>query len=222
LSKVRDPYIQDRRDMVERQILARGIKDERVLAAMEKVPRHAFVPPAYETRAYEDMALPIGQRQTISQPYIVALMTEAARIGPEGKVLEIGTGSGYQTAVLAELAKDVWTVEVVHPLAEGAKGLLERLGYANVHFIEGDGWKGDKRHAPYDAIMITCAVPELPAPLEEQVAEGGRIVAPVGATFQTLFVYEKKRGSLKESELAPVVFVPMTGPGVEGKESGKR
>lgn len=222
LAKTRGPYIQDRAEMVERQIRARGITDERVLEAMGKVPRHLFVPPAYESRAYEDMALPIGQRQTISQPYIVALMTEAARVQPDDRVLEVGTGSGYQTAILAELGGEVRTIEVVHPLAEAAKALLERLGYTNIHFMEGDGWKGDRRHAPFQAIVITCAVPEMPAPLVEQVAEGGRIVAPVGTAFQTLYIYEKKRETLKPTALAPVVFVPMTGPGVQGKEPGRR
>jgi len=213
-----DPYSQPRKDMVERQIEARGVKDPRVLQAMRKVPRHLFVPPAYEHRAYEDAALPIGQRQTISQPYIVALMTEAARLSPEDRVLEIGTGSGYQTAILAELAKAVCTVEVIKSLGESARQLLERLGYTNIHFLIGDGYQGDPQHSPFHAVVITCAVPEVPPPIVEQVSEGGRIVVPVGVSFQTLYCYEKNQGCLSARELAPVVFVPMTGPGVERKE----
>jgi protein-L-isoaspartate(D-aspartate) O-methyltransferase len=198
--------------MVERQLKARGIKDERVLAAMGKVPREAFVPPESREASYEDGPLPIGYDQTISQPYIVAFMTEQLRLKPSDHVLEIGTGSGYQAAILAELAGEVYTIEIVAPLAQSAEAALQRLGYKNVHVKLGDGYKGWPENAPFDAIIVTCAPDKVPQPLTDQLKEGGRMVIPVGERFaQQLYLLEKKNGQLRESVTLPVRFVPMSG-----------
>ncbi|MFP5378485.1 MAG: protein-L-isoaspartate(D-aspartate) O-methyltransferase [Vicinamibacteria bacterium] len=195
--------------MVETQIRARGVRDPRVLAAMRKVPRHRFVPESERGAAYGDHPLPIGHGQTISQPYIVAFMTEALGVGPGAKVLEIGTGSGYQAAVLGEIAGEVYTVEIVSPLAAQAAALLADLGYANVPVRDGDGYAGWPEHAPYDAIMVTAAPEEVPAPLVEQLAVGGRLVIPVGTVEQHLLVYTKQAdGRLREEDRMPVRFVP--------------
>ncbi len=196
--------------MVQQQLKARGIKDERVLTTMAKVPREEFVPADARVDAYEDGPLPIGYDQTISQPYIVAFMTEQLRLKPSDRLLEIGSGSGYQAAVLAELVADVYTIEIVEPLAKTAEATLQRLGYKNVHLRVGDGYQGWPEEAPFDAIIVTCAPDEVPQPLVEQLKDGGRMVIPVGERFaQQLYLLEKKNGQLKESATLPVRFVPM-------------
>src|SRR5438552_6996635 len=211
-------FAAQRQRMVEQQLMARGIKDERVLAAMAKVPREEFVPADARAATYEDGPLPIGHGQTISQPYIVAFMTEQLRLSPTDRVLEIGTGSGYQAAILAELAREVYTIEIVAPLAQSAEAALQRLGYKNVHVKVGDGYKGWPEHAPFDAIIVTCAPDKVPQPLTDQLKEGGRMVIPVGERFaQQLYLLEKKNGQLKESVTLPVRFVPMAGEGTKQK-----
>lgn len=209
-------FVRERRKMVETQIKARGIKDERVLKALLKVKRHLFVPKHIQHLAYSDHPLPIGEGQTISQPYIVALMTELLRLDGSEKVLEIGTGSGYQAAILGELAKEVYTVEILRPLAERAERLLKDLGYENIKVKCGDGFFGWEEHAPFDGIIVTCAPPKIPQPLIDQLAEGGRMVIPVGPQWrwQDLFVVEKVKGEIKKEKVAPVRFVPMMGEGV--------
>jgi len=202
--------------MVQQQLVARGINNERVLAAMGKVPREEFVPLDLRTETYEDGPLPIGHGQTISQPYIVAFMTERLREKPSDRVLEIGTGSGYQAAILAELVSDVYTIEIVQPLAKTAEATLQRLGYKNVHIKMGDGYKGWPEEAPFDAIIVTCAPDKVPQPLVDQLKEDGRMVIPVGERFaQELYLLEKKNGQLKESVTLPVRFVPMLRSGSE-------
>ncbi len=203
-------FAAQRQRMVDQQLKPRGIKDERVLAAMAKVPREEFVPADERSDAYQDGPLPIGYDQTISQPYIVAFMTEQLRPKPGDRVLEIGSGSGYQAAILAELVADVYTIEIVEPLAKTAEATLQRLGYKNVHLKVGDGYKGWPEEAPFDAIIVTCAPDKVPQPLVDQLKEGGRMVIPVGERFaQQLYLLEKKNGQLKESVTLPVRFVPM-------------
>jgi protein-L-isoaspartate(D-aspartate) O-methyltransferase len=199
-----------RQRMVEQQLKFRGIKDERVLAAMAKVPREEFIPVDSRAYAYEDGPLPIGYDQTISQPYIVAFMTEQLRPKPSDRVLEIGSGSGYQAAILAELVADVYTIDIVEPLAKTAEATLQRLGYKNVHITAGDGYKGWPEEAPFDAVIVTCAPEKVPQPLVDQLKDGGRMIIPVGERFaQQLYLLEKKDGQLKESVTLPVRFVPM-------------
>uniref|UniRef100_A0A7V0Z6G7 Protein-L-isoaspartate O-methyltransferase n=1 Tax=candidate division WOR-3 bacterium TaxID=2052148 RepID=A0A7V0Z6G7_UNCW3 len=200
-----------RRQMVEEQIVTRGIKDSNVIKAMLKVERHKFVPREYERYAYTDGPLPIGEDQTISQPYIVALMTEVLQLKGGEKVLEIGTGSGYQAAILSFIAKEVYTIEIIPSLAKSAQKTLESLGYKNVYVRCGDGFLGWSEKAPFDGIIITCAAPRVPEPLVEQLAEGGRIVMPEGDEFQMLVLYKKIKGRLEKQELIPVRFVPMKG-----------
>ena len=200
-----------RKDMVHSQILVRGVNDDRVIHAMLKVERHKFVPKCLEKLAYGDHPLPIGEQQTISQPYIVALMTEQLELGASDRVLEIGTGSGYQAAVLALLVEEVYTIEIIQSLADTAAGRLKRLGFDNVYVRSGDGFLGWPEAAPFDAIIITCAPTKLPQPLVEQLAEGGRLIVPLGDDFQVLTLYEKKAGELHKTEIAPVMFVPMKG-----------
>jgi protein-L-isoaspartate(D-aspartate) O-methyltransferase len=198
--------------MVDKQIKARGITDERVLQAMGKVPRHEFVPEKVRAEAYDDGPLPIGHGQTISQPYIVALMTEEAKPRPEHRVLEIGTGSGYQAAVLAELVKEVYTIELVPDLADEAKERLKRLGYKNVHTKAGDGYKGWPDAAPFDAVVVTCGADHVPEPLFEQLKPGGVLVIPVGKTQaeQSLLAITKDaKGGKTTRDLGPVRFVPL-------------
>lgn len=195
--------------MVREQIEARGIKGKSVLRAMRKVKRHLFVPSAYRNLAYTDTPLPIGESQTISQPYIVALMTELLALKGNEKVLEIGTGSGYQAAILAELAKNVYTIEILEPLAIRAKKILKELGYSNVYVRHGDGFLGWPEYAPFDAIIVTCAPKKIPAPLIEQLAEGGRLVIPVGGFWQDLKLVEKEKGKIVTKDIIPVRFVPM-------------
>jgi len=198
--------------MVETQIAARGVRDPRVLDAMRKVPRHRFLDAAARGEAYEDRPVPIGNNQTISQPYIVALMTELLELPPHSRVLEIGTGSGYQSAVLAEIAAEVYSIEILPELAQSAAGKLKELGYANVEVRAGDGYRGWPEHAPFDGIMVTAAPERIPQPLVEQLATGGRMVVPVGGFFQELKVFTKEKdGHLSEKDVIPVRFVPMTG-----------
>ena len=209
-----DPYREERLFMVQSQIRARGVKDEAVLAAMRTVPRHRFVPRDMMRYAYQDSPLAIGYEQTISQPYIVAYMTEV--IGPDKsfRVLEIGTGSGYQAAVLAEIVDSVFTIEIVEELGRTAKKRLLELGYANVVSRIGDGYQGWEEKGPFDAIVVTAAAPRIPQPLIEQLKEGGRMVIPVGASFDTqkLVLLEKIKGKTKTKNLMYVRFVPFTRP----------
>lgn len=200
-----------RHEMVATQLRDRGIEDARVLAAMEKVPRHEFVPLEMRSEAYNDRPLPIGHGQTISQPYIVALMTELLGINAQSRVLEIGTGSGYQAAVLAELVSEVYTIELIPELARQAAETLARLGYKNVHGKAADGYLGWPEAAPFDAIIVTCAPDNVPPKLVEQLREGGRLVVPVGeaGTTQQLVVLEKINGEIRQKSVAPVRFVPM-------------
>ncbi len=200
--------------MVNEQIARRGVQDKRVLDAMRAVPRHLFVPPAMERRAYDDTPLPIGHGQTISQPYIVGSMTDLLRVEPGMKVLEIGTGSGYQAAILAQMGVQVYSIEIVAPLAEQARSLLDRLGFRQVIVRTGDGYAGWKEEAPFDRVIVTAAPPEEPRALVEQLKPGGRMVIPVGREYQELVVVEKARdGRVTRKVEYPVMFVPM----VKGK-----
>ena len=204
-------FAAQREQMVQRQLMTRGINDARVLAAMAKVPREEFVPLDARATSYGDGPLPIGYGQTISQPYIVAFMTEQLRAKPNDRVLEVGTGSGYQAAILAELVSEVYSIEIVEPLAKNAEAALQRLGYKNVHVKIGDGYKGWPEEAPFDAIIVTCAPDKVPQTLVDQLKDDGRMVIPVGDRFaQQLYLLEKKNGQLKQSATLPVRFVPMT------------
>jgi protein-L-isoaspartate(D-aspartate) O-methyltransferase len=206
-----------REKMVETQIKARGVKDPRVLSAMLKVERHRFVPEEHLPSAYFDQPLPIGEGQTISQPYIVALMTELLELKGDEKVLEIGTGSGYQAAILGELAKEVYTIEIIESLASMAKKRLSELGYQNIKVKAGDGYLGWPEAGPFDAIIITAAPDHIPKPLIEQLKEGGRMVVPVGTYTQELKKIIKRSGKIEAADIIPVVFVPMTGERVKQK-----
>ena len=201
-----------RRLMVDRQIAARDVTDRRVLDAMRKVERHRFVPASLVARAYDDSPLPIGYEQTISQPYVVAYMSEALGVARQHKVLEIGTGSGYQAAVLGELARTVYTIEIVKELAQQAGATLKALGYANVHVRAGDGYAGWPEQAPFDRIMVTAAPEEIPRPLLDQLAPGGRLVIPVGAQGETqwLTIVDKTATGVVQRRALPVRFVPFT------------
>jgi protein-L-isoaspartate(D-aspartate) O-methyltransferase len=201
-SKLRD-------EMVNTQIESRGIKDIRVLEAMRKVKRHLFVPDGLKPRAYEDTPLPIGEGQTISQPYIVALMTELLRLTGKERVLEIGTGSGYQAAILAELTDEVYTIEILPRLAQRADKLLKKLGYKNILVKCGDGYLGWQEHAPFDVIIITAAPEEIPPVLVEQLTDRGRMIVPVGSAYQELVLVEKKNSEVSIKSIIPVRFVPM-------------
>jgi len=207
-----DPYDEAREAMVRTQIEGRGVSNPGVLMAMRSVPRHEFVPENSINRAYADHPLPIGHGQTISQPYIVALMTEVLMLSPEDSVLEIGTGSGYQAAVLAEIVKEVYTVEIIPELADSAKSRLIELGYNNVRVKNADGYFGWEEFSPYDAIIVTAAPDHLPQPLANQLAEGGRLVIPIGpiGAVQTLWLFEKQGGELDATNLGGVRFVPFT------------
>lgn len=199
-----------RRKMVEEQLVERGITDERVLAAMSTIKRHLFIPAPARCLAYEDHPVKIEAGQTISQPYIVALMTELLRLKPGMKVLEVGTGSGYQAAVLAEIVKEVYTIELIESLVERSDSLFALLGYENIHTRHGDGYLGWEEHAPYDAIIVTCAPSDIPEPLTRQLTEGGRMIIPVGDTIiQDLVLLRKRMGKLRRTKIAPVLFVPM-------------
>ena len=208
----RDPYTAIRHRMVEKYIAAEGIENPRVLEAMRQTPRHEFVPSGKVRAAYYDTALAIGHSQTISPPYIVAYMTETIDPQPDDRVLEIGTGSGYQAAVLSPLAKEVYSIEIVEELGNRAAETLNRLGYDNVHVKVGDGYKGWPEHAPFDKIIVTCSPEKVPQPLIEQLAEGGKLLIPLGKRYQQVFyLFEKKNGKLEASQLIPTLFVPMTG-----------
>jgi protein-L-isoaspartate(D-aspartate) O-methyltransferase len=212
-----DPYEAVRNRMVDDTIVARGVRDPRTIEAMRRVPRHRFVPPEVRDEAYADHALPIGYGLTISQPYIVAVMTEAAKVDPGDKVLEIGTGSGYQAAVLRAIGAKVYTIEIVEPLAERTRKVFTKHSL-DIELAVGDGYHGWPDAAPFDAIIVTAAAPSVPQPLLEQLAIGGRIVIPVGDDVsQQLRVVTRSRGSYDEDELFGVRFGPMTGDGVTGK-----
>ena len=206
-----DSFASQRQAMVDQQIRARGIKAATVLAAMRRVPRHQFVPAEVREMSYADHPLPIGAEQTISQPYIVAYMTEAADIAPQDKVLEIGTGSGYQAAVLGEIAREVYTIEIIPQLAERAAKTLKELGYANVHVRAGNGYLGWPEQAPFDAILVTAAPDRVPPALVEQLALGGKMVVPVGIIEQEMLIIEKTQRGVVQRRTIPVRFVPMTG-----------
>jgi protein-L-isoaspartate(D-aspartate) O-methyltransferase len=203
----------EREAMVAVQIEGRGVRDPRVLAALRRVPREWFVPPGLAADAYDDNPLPIGEGQTISQPYIVALMTEALALPPDGRVLEIGTGSGYQAAVLAELTPHVFSIEIVPELAASARATLQARGYGGIALREGDGYAGWPEAAPFDAIIVTAAAPRVPEPLVEQLRPGGRMCIPVGpdGSQELLLLHKQADGSLRREVLEPVRFVPMTG-----------
>ena len=198
--------------MVRRQLVNRGISDPYVLKAMHEVERHRFVPEEWQSRAYDDSALPIGQKQTISQPYIVAYMLEKLQLRPSDRVLEIGTGSAYQAALLGEIAEEVYTIEIVDSLAEEARQLLDSMGYDNVQVVVGDGYSGYPEKAPYDAITVTAAGREIPPPLIEQLADGGRLLMPVGEAgrMQYLELITKKGETIERERLVAVRFVPFT------------
>jgi len=207
------PYTNKRQAMIDLDIKGRGIKDKNVLEAMGKIPRELFVEESLRSKAYADQPLPIGEGQTISQPYVVALMTEALRLKPSDRVLEIGTGSGYQAAILAEIVKEVYTVEIRKILAEAAARRLKDLGYKNVEVKFGDGYFGWEEHAPFDAIVITASANHIPPPLIKQLKEGGRLILPLGSTlfYQTLTLAMKEKGELKMEQMGGVLFVPMIG-----------
>lgn len=207
-----DSYLAQRRSMVESQLRARGIRDERVLAAMLHVPRHEFVSAEYREQVYEDHPIPIGEGQTLSQPYIVAIMLEVLALTPSDAVLEIGTGSGYQTALLAEVVREVYSVERHESLARAAQATLSRLGYTNVNVVLGDGSQGLPERAPFDAIVVSAAAPQIPGPLFEQLLEGGRMVIPVGpAHAQELQLVRKQAGQPVIANLEGCRFVPLIG-----------
>lgn len=212
-SSAADVYASARQRMVSEQLMRRDIMDEKVLQAMRKVPRHLFVPAEYVSQAHEDHPVLIGYGQTISQPYIVALMTQHLDVKPGDKVLEIGTGSGYQAAILAELTDEVYTVEIIEPLAEAARARLAELGYHGVKTKVGDGYFGWEEHAPFDAIVVTAAPDHIPQPLVRQLSDGGRLLIPVGppGDLQTLWKLEKRGGTIVNTNLGGVIFVPLTG-----------
>lgn len=204
-----EAYSHERKRMVDQQMVRRGIRDERVLEAMLATPRHEFVPPEQVRQAYVDAPLPIGNSQTISQPYIVAYMTEAANLKKGDRVLEIGTGSGYQAAVLAEIVKEVYTIEIIKPLADTARQRLKDLGYKNIYVKHGDGYLGWPEFMPYDAIIVTAAPDEIPEKLVEQLKRGGRMVIPIGSFYQELYLITKTEKGIHKKALLPVRFVPM-------------
>jgi len=208
-----DDWLEERMKMVDTQIRRRGVTDQEVLAAMELVPRHEFVPDHLKGQAYADHPLPIGYGQTISQPYIVALMTELLQLKHSDRVLEIGTGSGYQAAILGQIVAEVYTVEIVEPLAIEARERLKRLGYTNVHTLHADGYYGWQEHAPYDAIIVTAAPDHIPQPLVQQLKDGGQLVIPVGPPggYQTLWQITKEGDQIKKRNVTGVLFVPLTG-----------
>jgi len=204
-----DPFEKQRERMVETQIRARGVKDGKVLQAMRRVPRHLFIPPDMAPYAYSDEPLPVGEGQTISQPYIVAYMTEALALTGRERILEVGTGSGYQTAVLAELAAEVYTVELISSLAVRAQEVLTGLGYKHIHYRIGDGGQGWPEEAPFDRIMVTAAAASMPIALRQQLREGGRLVLPLGSDSQELVLVVRQDNEFVLTRLLPVRFVPL-------------
>jgi protein-L-isoaspartate(D-aspartate) O-methyltransferase len=219
LAQGRDNYAEARHTMVDEMIAAEGIKNERVLESMRSTPRHQFVKPTLRHLAYSDQALDIGFKQTISPPFIVAYMTEVLDPQPTDRVLEIGTGSGYQAAVLSPLVKEVYTIEIVEPLGNRAMSLLKQLKYDNVFAKVGDGYQGWPEHAPFDKIIVTCSPESIPKPLEEQLKEGGKMIIPLGERYQQVFyLLEKKNGKLEQTRLLPTLFVPMTGKAEDARQ----
>lgn len=210
-------YAQKRWEMVETQIISRGIRDSKLIRAMLKIPRHKFVPENLRDIAYGDNPLPVGIEQTISQPYIVALMTELLRLNSGEKVLEVGTGSGYQTAILAEMGCKVYTIEILEPLSEKAQQVLKSLGYEDIHYKIGDGYRGWPQFAPFDAIIVTAAPDHMPQPLIEQLKTNGRMIIPVGAQYQELLLTKKTDKGTDMKTVTPVRFVPMTGEAQKSK-----
>lgn len=208
-----DIYEKKRKFMIEHDIRGRGVKDSRVLEIMGKLPRHLFVDESLKGRAYDDYPLPIGEGQTISQPYVAALMTEALKLRPADRVLEIGTGSGYQAAVLAGIVSQVYTIEIRKKLAQQAEKRLAEIGFKNIRVKHGDGYFGWEEYAPFDAIIITASANHIPPPLIKQLKENGRLVIPLGSTvyYQTLTLATKKKGEMQLEQMGPVAFVPMTG-----------
>jgi protein-L-isoaspartate(D-aspartate) O-methyltransferase len=206
---MKNNFLEKRERMVDSQIETRGVKDRKILAAMRKIPRHVFVPENMKRYAYQDEPLLIGEGQTISQPYIVAYMSEALQLKGHERVLEVGTGSGYQAVILAEIVKEVFTVELVESLSVRAQEVIKELGYQNIHFKVGDGTFGWEDHAPYDAIMVTAAPAKVPKSLQEQLKIGGRMVIPVGAAFQELVLLTREKKKFKRKKLIPVRFVPL-------------
>ncbi len=209
LGNEKDPYLVRQREMIETQIISRGVSDKKVLAAMLKVKRHLFVPFLARAMSYDDFPLSIGHGQTISQPYIVAYMTEAAGLNPGDRVLEIGTGSGYQAAVLAEIAREVYTIEIIEPLAREAQQRLKELGYQNISVRHGDGYQGWPEKSPFDVIVVTAAPEEIPRELVNQLRVGGRMVVPIGSFFQELYLVTRTESGFEKKSLLPVRFVPM-------------
>ena len=208
-SSAKEQFELERKQMVEYQLRDRGIQDERVLTAMSKVPRHQFVDSSWRDLAYSDRPLAIGHQQTISQPYVVAYMTEAAEISPDAKVLEIGTGCGYQAAILGEIAQKVYSIEIIPQLAELARQTLGQLGYGNIEIKTGDGYQGWIENAPYDAIIVTAAPEHIPQPLIDQLATNGKMVIPVGTWYQDMIVLTKTTDRIVQKKTIPVRFVPM-------------
>ncbi len=207
-----DPTQAARNKLVQQHLVERGIKDPRVLDAFRKVPRHLFLPPEGRRHAYDDESIPIGEGQTSTPPFDMAFMTETLQLKPTDKVYEVGTGSGYQASILAQLAKEVYSVEIHKPLGESAAKVIKELGYKNLHTRVGDGYEGWPEAAPFDAIIVTCAPTKVPQPLVDQLKEGGRIVIPIGSRYnQVVHLIVKKDGKLIDRQLRPTLFVPMTG-----------
>ena len=219
-SRSTDPTEAARNRMVQRHLVERGIKDPRVLEAFRTVPRHRFLPPGTRRQAYDDESIPIGEGQTITPPYDVAFMTEVLKLSPSDRVYEVGTGSGYQSAILSRLVKEVYSVEIHAPLLVRATQVHKDLGYTNIHTRVGDGYEGWPEAAPFDAMIVTCAPHRIPRPLVDQLKEGGRMVIPMGDRFtQSIYLVFKKDGRLIKKELKPTLFVPMTGKALqEGPE----
>lgn len=218
-SQSRSYFRSQRNEMVSRYIEGEGIKNQKVLSSMKQVPRHEFVSSNTKNLAYQDLALPIGYKQTISPPYVVAYMTETINPQPADKVLEIGTGSGYQAAILSALVKDVYTIEIVEGLGKQAATRLKRLKYKNVHTRIGDGYLGWPEEAPFDKIIVTCSPEKVPQPLIDQLKEGGMLLIPLGERYQQVFhLFQKEQGKLKQKRLIPTLFVPMTGRSEEKRE----
>ena len=211
-------YYKKRWEMVETQLIPRGIKDSKVITAMLKIPRHEFIPEDLREHAYSDNPVPVGMDQTISQPYIVALMTELLSLKNEEKVLEVGTGSGYQAAILAEIGCEVYTIEIIESLSLNSQKVLQRLGYSNIHFKIGDGYRGWPEMAPFDAIIVTAAPGHTPQPHIDQLKVEGRMVIPVGDLYQDLLLIHKTPKGINKKNVTPVRFVPMTG---EAQQSRK-
>jgi protein-L-isoaspartate(D-aspartate) O-methyltransferase len=218
-----DPTAAARNRMVERHLAERGIKNPRVLEAFRTVPRHRFLPPKSRRQAYDDESIPIGEGQTITPPYDVAFMTEVLNPRPGDRVYEVGTGSGYQSAILSRLVKEVYSIEIHEPLGKRAAKVHQELGYDNIHTRIGDGYEGWPEAAPFDAIIVTCAPQKIPRPLIDQLKEGGRMVIPLGDRFnQIVHLVEKRNGKRIDREIKPTLFVPMTGRALEEAASGKR